>query len=182
MNMYKSTSNTVSMYNSSGKELDLRTELDRTFNGASDEIRKGRIGLLRKMRRDEDGEPVRCPCRDNQTDEPDRDSHCYICKGMGFLWDERKILYYKNESSFLDGKGYKFYIQYDQEITDIDYIVKIKTNKEGEPTSPIEREKLYKISKAHDYKSDKGRLEYWETLAIEERKWSVHYDVKLRTC
>lgn len=165
---------------SSNLELDLRNELSRTLNGASDEIRKGRIGLVRRMRRDDSGGTVRCPCRDQQTDEPSRDSYCRYCLGMGFLWDEYEMLYYKNEDSFQDGKGFSFYLQYDKYVSDIDYLVEIEVDKEGEPVFPVERKAIFNISEAHPYKADRGRLEFWQILALEERKWSVHYGVKNR--
>ena len=163
-------------------ELDLREELRRTLHGAPDEIRKGRVGLLRKMRKDDNGDHVRCPCRDKQTDEPSRDSYCRYCLGMGFLWDEDKMVYYKNEDSFQEGKGLLFYLEYDKDIDSKDYLVEIEVDKEGEPIYPITRTAIYNISRAHPYKADRGRLEFWQVLAIEERKWSVHYGVKNRQC
>lgn len=165
-----------------GLELDLREELSRTLNGATDEIAKGRTGLLRIMRRDSINEPVRCPCRDKQTDEASTFSYCRYCLGHGFLWDEEKMLYYKNEDSFSKEKGYLFYVQYDKDITDIDYIVTVKTDKEGQPIYPVERETKFKILEAHKYKADRGRLEFWQVQAVEERDWSVHYGVKNRQC
>lgn len=171
-----------SMYNNSDSylELNLRTELNRTLNGASDEIKKGRIGLLRRMRRNSDGDPIRCSCRDAQTDEPSFDGHCRYCKGMGFLWDERKIVYYKNEDSFQEGKGFLFYLQYDKDIDKYDYLIELVVDKEGIPVVPAQRRKLFKLSDIREYKSDRGRLEYFRARGLEERKWSVHYDIKNR--
>ena len=62
-----------------GKELDLRTELHKTLYGATDEVAKGKIGLLRIMRKDSEGDLIRCPCRNKLTDEPDRDKFCRYC-------------------------------------------------------------------------------------------------------
>lgn len=172
-----------SMYgtsNSQGLELNLRNEFNRTLIGAVDEIEKARIGLLRRMRRDSDGLPIRCPCRDKQTDESDRDSYCRVCHSMGFLWDEYKMLYYKNESSFVDGTGFLFYLQYDKDIDTYDYLVEVNVDRNGELTSPIERKAIFNISNARSFKADNGRIEYWQVTALEERKWSVHYGVKNR--
>ena len=175
-NPFKSLYNTTS----SNLEIDLRDELDRTLNGASDETRKGRVGLVRRIRLDDNGEPIRCPCRNKQTDEPSRDSYCRYCLGMGFLWDERKMVYYKNEDSFRKGNGFSFYLQYDKDISDIDYLVEIENNKEGEPVFPVKRKAIFKVLEAHPYNADRGRLEFWQVLALEERKWSVYYGVKNR--
>ena len=73
----------------------MRAELRRTLCGAPDEVAKGKVGLLRKMREDGSGDLVRCPCRNQATTEPDRDFFCRYCHGMGYFWDEHKIVYYK---------------------------------------------------------------------------------------
>jgi hypothetical protein len=160
-------------------ELDLRVELNRTFNGAVDEIPKGRVGMLRRMRRDENNKAIRCECRDPQTDEPSKDYYCRYCLGMGFLWDERKMLYYKNEDTF-NKDSFMFYIQYDKDINTEDYIVELLIDKEGSPVLPVQRYKIYNILEVFPYKSDNGRLEFWKVLAQEERRWSVWYGVKNR--
>jgi hypothetical protein len=160
-------------------ELDLRVELERTFNGAIDEIAKARTGLLRRMRRDLNGEPIRCACRDLQTDEPSKDYYCRYCLGMGFLWDERKMLYYKNEDTF-NKDTFMFYLQYEKDIDSKDYLIELIIDKEGNPVIPVKRYKVYNILEVHPYKSDNGRLEFWKIEAQEERKWSVWYDVKNR--
>ena len=161
-------------------EIDLRDELDRTLNGAIDEIRKGHQGLIRTMRKDSDGNFVRCPCRSKVTDEPDKDYYCRFCMGHGYLWDETKIVYYKNEDSFLVEKGVLFYLQYDKEISSEDYIVEIELDNEGEPIMPVTRSRVYSIEKAQQYRSDRGRIEFWQVRAKYERKWSVWYGVKNR--
>jgi hypothetical protein len=166
--------------NTSGLELDLRQELHNTLYGSYDEIKKGKVGLIRIMRRNSDNEPIRCPCRDKQTDEPSRDSFCRTCWGMGYLWDEEKIVYYKNEDSFKEDEGFLFYTEYEKDISSIDYIITIKLDKEGEPIIPAERDKVFKIKWVKSFSADRGRLEYYEIRAIEERKWSVWYDVKNR--
>jgi hypothetical protein len=167
---------------SSGKELNLRTEFYRTLFGAVDEEAKGREGLLRKMRRDSDGNPIRCVCRDIVTDEPDKDYYCRYCLGMGYYWDEIKIIYFRNDNSFRkrEGKneefeGDDFFLQYDVEVTPADYIVTVILDTEGNPSSPITRNKFFKILSADSFRSDNGRIEFWRVRAIEERKWSVWY-------
>jgi len=171
----------------SGKELDLRTEMHRTLYGAIDEEPKGRLGLLRRMRRDSNGDLVRCPCRDNITDEPDKDYYCRYCLGMGYFWDEAKIVYYRNDDSFRkrEGKnqefeGDDFFLEYDVVIAPEDYIVTVDLDSEGKPTLPVTRSKMFKILSADPFRSDNGRIEFWRVRAVEERKWSIWYDVKNR--
>jgi len=170
----------VKMYPAvSSKEINLREEMTGFMSGAYDEIGKGRTGLIRIMRKDSDGNLVRCPCRDNISDEQDRDFYCRFCLGMGYFWDEYEMLYHKNEES-LNSDGFLFYLKYEKEISDKDYIVEIKLDVEGNPAAPIERKKLYNIIKSKEMRSDRGRREFWQLRALEELKWSTHYGVKHR--
>lgn len=165
---------------SSLREIDLRDELHQMLFGTSSEIPKGKIGLLRRMRRDDEGELVRCSCRNEVTDEPDRDFYCRECVGMGYLWDEYKIVYYKNNESFKEDRKGLFYFEYDSEVTKDDYIIEVALNTEGVPLSPVRRESVYEIITADPFRADNGRIEFWTILAQYRRDWSVWYNVKLR--
>ena len=181
--------NTHRLYptSSRGKELDLRDELKRLLYGASDEVAKGRIGLLRRVKRDSSGHPIRCSCRDTVTDEPDKDYYCRYCWGVGYFWDEVKIVYYRNDDSFRkrEGKnqeyeGDDFFIEYNVDITTEDAIVTVKLDDDGNPISPVTRDKTFKILSADPFRADNGRIEFWRVRAVEGRKWSIWYGVKNR--
>ena len=176
MNIY----NNIYGINTTGLEIDLRQEIYNTLHGSIDEIKKGRIGLIRIMNRDSNGDPIRCPCRDKQTDDGNRDSYCRFCLGANYIWTEYPVLYYKNEDSYKENEGFLFYLEYNNTISDIDYIVTVKLNSSGEPIIPAVRDKVYKINFASEERSDNGRIEFWQIRAKEERKWSVYYDVKNR--
>jgi len=174
------TNNPYSRTGSSGLELDLRAEMDDLLFGSYGEVAKGKVGLLRKMRIDSNGEHIRCPCRNKVTDEPSRDQYCRYCHGHGYFWDETQIVYYKNNDSFVkDGEGL-FYLQYDLEITERDYIIELKLDSEGRPIEEIERESVYEIESADKFRADNGRIEFWQISAKYNREWSVHYGVKNR--
>lgn len=171
----------------SGKELDLRVELYRLLYGASDEIAKGRLGLLRRMRRDSEGNRITCPCRDRDSNEPDKDYYCKYCLGMGYFWDEVKIVYYRDDGSFLKEKGENkdfegdmFYFEYNVIVSSDDYIVTVKLDTEGKVQIPVERDKYFRILSDDAFRSDTGRIEFFAIRAKEERKWSSWYGVKLR--
>jgi len=171
----------------SGKELDLRVEIYRLLHGAIDEEAKGRYGLIRRMRRDSNGNRVRCACRSDVTDEPDKDYYCRYCLGMGYYWDEVTVLHYRDKTSFRKKQGNNnefvgdnFYIEYDNIITDDDYIITVKLNPDGTPAVPVARDIYFKIVDATSFRSDNGRIEFWSIRAVEERKWSVHYGVQNR--
>lgn len=159
----------------SGDELDLRAELQRTLYGAPDETPKGRTGLLRVMRLDSDGNPTKCPCRDTITDEPDKDFYCRVCLGMGFLWDERKIVYYRDDDSKSKKDEVYFYLEHTDNPARWDYIIELKLDGDGSVIEPEERDLFYKIEYAEAFRSDRGRIEYWRCRTTLERKWSVWY-------
>lgn len=170
-----------------GKELDLRAELRRTLYGAPDEVAKGKVGMLRKMREDANGDLVRCPCRNQATTEPDRDFFCRYCHGMGYFWDEYKIVYYKNNESFKKSPGNEedfesnmFYFEWNAVIKATDFVVEVELDKEGRPVLPVNRLKIYDIISADELRADNGRTEFWQIRARERREWSVWYDVKNR--
>jgi hypothetical protein len=166
-------------YNASsiGKEIDLRSELHRLLFGAADEIPKGKIGLLRRMRKDNNNQMIRCPCRNELTDEPDRDYYCRTCNSMGFLWDEYKIVYYKNNESFKEDRKGLFYLEYGADVTKYDFIIEVALNSEGVPLVPVRREAVYDIILADPFRADNGRIEFWNITAQHRRDWSTWYGV-----
>ena len=172
-----------SLYRSSRKEIDLRQELKEIFFGSEVEIEKGRKGLLRKMRRDSDGNLINCVCRDKITKDPDRDYHCRFCKGWGYYWDEYEVTYFRNDASYSKASGQNneyakdyFYLQHTVDITSDDYLIILNNDTEGDIVVPTERFKYFKIFSADAFRSDYGRIEYWRIRAHEERRWSVWYE------
>jgi hypothetical protein len=169
------------MYGSnSSKEIDLRHEVGNLFYGATDEIAKGMIGLLRIMRRDSDHNLIQCACRNKVTNEPDRDSFCPYCYGFGYLWDEYKIVYYRNDDSLKNQEDVVFYFEWEADITSDDFIVEIKLDKDGSPLQPVQRTKIYDILSSDTFNADYGRVEFWKVTAKSRRNWSVWYGVQNR--
>jgi hypothetical protein len=156
-------------------EIDLREEMHKLLYGAPDEIAKGRIGLIRVVRRDVDGNPIKCLCRDSITDEPDEDFYCRTCLGMGFLWDERKIVYYKDDDTLSKKDEVYFYMEYFENPRSSDWIIELKRDEEGRPIAPLTRELYYKNMKVDAFRSDTGRIEYWRCRAELEKQWSIWY-------
>jgi len=168
-------------------ELDLRNEMNELLYGSAGEIPKGKTGILRKMRKDDDGNLIRCPCRNEITDEPDRDYFCRFCHGHGYFWDEAKIVYYKNDDSFRkredkvqEYESDLFYFEYSEDISPSDFVIEIELDNSGQPVQPIQRMKVYDIISADTFRSDNGRVEFWQIRARFQRKWSVWYGVQNR--
>jgi hypothetical protein len=166
--------------NSNNIEIDLRIELHKTLYGSIDEIAKGRQGLLRVARVDNNGDLVKCPCRDEITDEPDKDFFCKTCYGFGYLWNERKIVYYRDDDSVSKHDESYFYMEYFENPTRFDCIIEVALDMDGQPKMPVRRELYYPILFAEAFRSDTGRIEYWRCRAKLERKWSVWYGTKTR--
>ena len=165
---------------SPGVELNLREEMYRLLYGAADEIAKGVIGMFRRARLDANGKKVKCPCRDTITDEPDKDFYCRTCIGLGYLWDERELVYYKSDDTLRKTDEMFFYVEYFVRPSIGDYIVELIRDAEGVITPPGMREKLYRIIEAEPFRSDVGRIEYWRCRTVYEREWSVWYGVQSR--
>lgn len=194
-------------YSSLRTEPDMRQEMINTLDGAYPEIAKKMPAVLRKMRRgtleywpepNEIEDPwiewnaigkryrwligtgsdlLPCPCTDKVTKEPDKDHHCPICWGEGFLWDEVFFDVYKvniksevgnallqelRTPGLITGPLVIFYTRYSEPITKEDKVVELVLDEEGRPVKPYFRKELYRIGNAIDLRGDHGRLEYWK--------------------
>ena len=82
---------------SSGGEINLREEFDEFLYGSETEVAKGQLAIFRRMRKDDNGDLIQCPCVDEKTGEPDRDTVCPYClTGDAFV-----------TTKTLEGIGYK---------------------------------------------------------------------------
>jgi len=179
--LYGSSTPSHSYYagSSVGTEPNMRQELANTFDGTYPEIAKSQPGLLRRMRLDDDGAKVPCPCVDVITKEPDKDRFCPICYGEGFLWDEEDLDIYRVvedsgtnnallEPGLINISVVVFYIRYDSDITRHDKIVQLVLDTEGDPVEPYQRRDVYRVGKAWDFRCDAGKLEYWKVFTQRE--------------
>lgn len=156
-------------------EVDLRKEFDDLVFGGPTSISHGRTLLLRKTRRDEDNNPIVCPCVDELTGEPDTEKACPFCLGEGFMWDENWVIGYATYVGADGGQANRirgltpgtiradhriFYLRFDTEITYKDKIVEVKLDTEGDPVVPYVRDSIYKPQTIVRYRSDGGRVEY----------------------
>lgn len=161
---------------SGGTEIDLRDEMRRFFHGDGCEIAKGRKGFLRRMRTDDDGNFIPCPCVDPLTSEPDLDTLCPYCLGEGYMWDEELITYYKvlvGDGRGLAGKISKnisgelnipfamWYVEYTVNPTHKDRIVEVKLDLEGNVVLPVDRIGVYRLETVEAFRSDNSRVEYF---------------------
>lgn len=109
------------------------------------------------------------------------------CLGMGWLFQETKIVYYKREESFRKREGkvqeYQatdFYLEYDETIYNEDWIIEVKLDVAGSVVLPPVREKYWEILSADAFRADDGRVEFWRIRAAERRNWSTWYGVDHR--
>lgn len=165
-----------------GSEIDLRSELEGFLGGSSEEIPKQKTLILRKFRRDENSELIKCSCVSALTHEADSEQECPFCHGEGNYFDEQWLYGYSRPTEtdkFLASKitqmrpgqisSYDrlFYCRYSESITFADKIIELKLDSEGNPTLPYKRQHIYRIDALVEYRSDLGRLEYWGLYCTE---------------
>lgn len=185
-NFYRRVTNTTGFYSSatSGGEPNMRQELIDMFDGKNPQIPKAQIGVLRRMRRDERHHIIACPCVDIVTKEPDKDRYCPICYGEGAYWDEVELQYYAvpaerrdlslaikdtlEPPGLINVPTVVFYIRYDSHIHLGDKMVRLETDLEGVPIEPRQRRGIFKINSLWDFRSDRGKIEYWKVFAHKE--------------
>ena len=169
--------------NAVNTEANMRTELINTLDGFLPEIAKARPGLLRRARLDSTGATIPCPCVDPVTAEPDKESFCPICFGVGYLWDEESVTYYKIDTEgdmqnilkqtltpigLIKQPLVVFYIRYSAEITPNELIIELELNDDGSVKQPMRRKEIFDISHLWEYRADNGKLEYWKIFAHKE--------------
>ena len=174
--MFSSSSSTVG----SG-EIDMRVELDELFFGFESGIRHGHLVVVRHLRRDADGAPTSCTCRDSITRFCDPD--CSYCGGEGYLWDESWYWTYSMYTGNDAGKGNRvrymppgalrvdyrvFFFRFDTPIRYGDKVVEMKLDEEGTLVVPYIRESIYLPQTIQKYRSDNGRIEYYAVYCREE--------------
>lgn len=167
------------VYNGLGrKELDLRKELNRFMFGAPDEIAKGALVVLRRMKRIEgidspvtEKDLLPCSCKDPTENEPE--INCDICDGEGYLFDDIVVPGYKtNRFEYQDIEKYKmwgknttsmsfFYVEYFDMISRFDKIIEPVTDRDGILITPLRVLFEHNVHMAERFRSDYGRIEYW---------------------
>jgi hypothetical protein len=178
-------SNDFYSQNSFRTEVNLRQEMENFLDGAFPEISKKQKALLRKMRRDDNGDLIPCACVDATTGEPDKDTWCSYCASEGFYWDEQWLDVYKIViRSDVGNAGREvllapttqnipvvlFFARYSAEITTNDMIVELKLNTNGTVYKPYTRSAIYRIGTLYDMRSDNGRLEFWKIATYAENR------------
>ena len=162
------------------KEIDLRQELHELLYGSELEIGKGRVFIVREMRRDDDDHLVPCTCRDPLTGESPRNIKCNSCKGEGYLWDDNTYVGYKSEETpvkrylgelieigdISSALPYVFF-EYYAEVRKGDKLIEPKLDTEGRVLSPIQIEAIYSVPWARKIRGDSGRIEFVKLRVVE---------------
>lgn len=160
-----------------GSEIDLRGEFMATIFGAGSETPKGRPMLLRRLRRD----PItfarqKCACVSSMTNEPDRDTICVYCHGVGFYWDEELISGYSVEvgadttlahrvehtrAGQMQQSIFKYWLPYFHNVLEGDMIVELVLDVEGRIAAPARRKAVYYPTTIENKRLDRGRTEFF---------------------
>jgi hypothetical protein len=169
---------------SSRTEIDLRAELAGLFHGSAQELPKARKIILRRMRRDDNGNPIVAPSVSSLTGEPDLDTFDPFARGEMYLWDEEyhytRLVVGKSTQAGLANKDKRlaggiinpwtvvFFFEYDVEPTWYDRVVELQLDTEGDPIVPLRRGRIFKPESVIDYRSDNGRIAFWGVFCSEK--------------
>ena len=168
-------------------EIDLRKELNDLLHGSSQDLPKGQMIVVRRMRR-QDGviypastsDLVKCPCKESPEYEPSLDVKCDKCDGEGYLFDELIVIGYKtNRYEYQDIEKYRpwgkettaisfFYIEYHEDLTRFDKVIEPAINIDGKLVSPISPLRKHNIHMAERFRLDNSRTEYWRCACWSE--------------
>lgn len=181
-NLYSGGINTSALKSKSGREIDLRKQMDCFLFGGDGWNPHASLHIIRRMRRDDQLEPIECTCmRAKQTIEPD--PKCTHCLGEGYLFDEEWVYGYSQPGGADSGLvarqvwmppggirvDYRiFYFRYNANIRYGDKIVVATLDEEGRPVVPLSREVIYKPQTIAQMRSDNGRIEYFTVYCREE--------------
>jgi len=168
-------------------ELDLRKELNKFMFGASDEIGKGGLFILRKtdtrsgiVYPNSEADLIQCECKDRPENEPEIDYKCDKCDGEGYLFKDIIVPGYKtNRFEYQDVEKYKqwgkhtismsfFYVEYFDPISHYDKILEPTIDLEGKIVTPVEILLSHNIHMAERFRGDHGRTEYWRLSCFSE--------------
>ena len=164
-------------------EIDLRKEFDELVFGSGGYTPHNHLVLIRSLRKDSNGNYIKCECVSAISDEADTEDQCPYCLGNKYIWDERFSRCYSSLMGADGGKAnrtrrivpgeirtdYKiFYFRYDEKIHYRDKIIELKLDIEGNVEVPYKREIIYRPETIQPYRADKGRVEYIAVYCREE--------------
>lgn len=144
--------------------------------------------IYRKVKMDSRGTPSKCVCWDPLTQEPDRDTNCRTCHGLGYIFQDLMVRGYRSQSQGfsntrrqedygLEQTKYRtFYFEHNvlslltgnnlDIPTRFDKIIEPEVDIEGNILSPLNQRVKYDIISVDPYRLEKGgRLEYYRVRA-----------------
>jgi len=163
-------------------EPNMRQEMNNFLDGSYPEIAKKQPAILRRMRRTTAGALIECDCVDDTTKEPDKSSYCPYCGGVGYIWDEIFVDVYKRvvrsdagnaitvqaPATIVNVPVVVFYLRSSVVLTEEDKIVELVLDESGVPVQPYRRRTVYRIGQLIDFRSDNGKLEFWQIDGVAE--------------
>lgn len=153
-----------------GYNVNLKVEMDSFIFGSEFEAPKGRPVIYRRMKKDANGDLIRCDCVTLRTDEPDKDTYCPNCLGSKYYWEETFIKSYWMPEGDQVGGNMIFFFDSTIAPSSIDELITVELDGVGGIASPVTRVKLYNVLSAYGYREDNGLLAYWEVKASPENR------------
>jgi len=162
-----------------GHEIDLRQEFIDLIDGTDLSPQRGHWVILRKM-----DTRQHCSCwggESSKYDEPN--ANCHICLGEGWIYSEelhniRKRVVtpppgmggmeQQTEFAIMNIPYVVYYFKYYVRPTELDKIIEIDNNYNGDPVRPLVKRETYNITFAESFRDQNGRIEYWRCSVKKE--------------
>ena len=167
-----------------GTTVDLREEFDRLVYGTGDCPREGHPVQIWFTRRDSNGAPQSCVCRNDLTKDPD--FHCSYCRGVGYYWDGQWTLTRQqwvgsggglsnkdrvSPPGYVEAEQKIFYLRYDTNIRMGDFIVECALDSDGGVKLDSNDQPFftayYTPQTVAPRRGKNGRIEYYAVYCLE---------------
>lgn len=176
-----------SLWSNTG-DISIRDEVSDTLHGNDFQLPRGRWGILRRLRRDENHQFIDCPqCKKRGVHAPSTNTFCDVCFGEGYTWDEEWVIYYKwsgalresnrhgykdyGEAGYVENKTAVAYLEYNTHPSMGDKLIEVVSDQEGKIVDPYIRKTIWDIRFLDELILDNGRNEYWRlSIALHQNR------------
>ena len=157
-------------------DISVRDEVKKMLYGDENNRPIGTWAILRRLQRDNFGEPILSKNVDFVTDEPDLlnnpsgvtpEGYLYNDKPIRIGWSLGRILNQDVrffESGMQQQKKIRGFFAYDDEPKEMDQLFMLKVDEQGNPVNPFQWNENYIVATVFPHIADMGRVEFWLVL------------------
>lgn len=169
-------------------DISIRHEISDTLRGNQFQFPRGRWGILRRLRKDENEQMIDCSqCKKRGSHAPSTNTLCDVCFGEGYMWDEEWVIFYKwsgalkdgnrhgykdyNESGYVENKTGVAYLEYNIHPQMGDKLIEVYADQDGKIIEPYVRKNIWDVRFLEELILDNGRSEYWRlSIALHQNR------------